>query len=89
MHGLGFANELISIGFPEDGLVAALLFFNLGVEVGQIVFVIPVMLLVYTVQKFNGSEYNFYKNLGYKFVFYTIGFVACYWFVERSMQFSV
>ena len=89
VHGLGFANELISIGFPEDGLIAALLFFNLGVEVGQIVFVIPVMLLVYTVQKFNGSAYNFYKNMGYKFVFYTIGFVACYWFVERSMQLSV
>ena len=89
VHGLGFANELISIGFPEDGIFAALLFFNLGVEVGQIVFVIPVMLLVYAVQKFNCSAYNFYKNLGYKFTFYTIGFVACYWFVERSMQFSI
>ena len=89
VHGLGFANELISIGFPEDGIFAALLFFNLGVEVGQIVFVIPVMLLVYAVQKFNGSAYNLYKNLGYKFIFYTIGIVACYWFVERSMQFSL
>ena len=89
VHGLGFANELIGIGFPEDGLVAALLFFNLGVEVGQIVFVIPVMLLVYAAQKFNVSAYNFYKKMGYKFIFYTIGFVACYWFVERSMQFSL
>jgi len=87
VHGLGFANELIGIGFPEDGLIAALLFFNLGVEVGQIVFVLPVMLLVYAAKKFNGSAYKFYKDMGYKFIFYTIGFVACFWFVERSMQF--
>ncbi|MDP6192363.1 MAG: hypothetical protein QGF19_05530, partial [Paracoccaceae bacterium] len=69
--------------------VAALLFFNLGVEVGQIVFVIPVMLLVFAAKKFNGSVYNYYKNMGYKFIFYIIGFVACFWFVERSMQFSI
>ena len=87
VHGLGFANELISIGFPEDGLVAALLFFNLGVEAGQIAFVIPVMLIAFAAQRYIGPAYPLSKTLGYKFIFYTIGFVACYWFVERSLQF--
>jgi len=87
VHGLGFANELISIGFPDDGLVAALLFFNLGVEAGQIAFVVPVLLLAFAVQRYIGSARHLSETFGYKYVFYTIGFVACYWFVERSLQF--
>lgn len=87
VHGLGFANELISIGFPEDGLVAALLFFNLGVEAGQLAFVVPVMLLAFAVQRYIGSARHLSETIGYKYVFYTIGFVACFWFVERSLQF--
>lgn len=87
VHGLGFANELISIGFPEDGLVAALLFFNLGVEAGQLAFVAPVMLLGFAARRFIGFSGKLYEGLGYKFIFFTIGFIACYWFVERSLQF--
>ncbi|MAA76607.1 MAG: hypothetical protein CML73_01055 [Rhodobiaceae bacterium] len=87
VHGLGFANELISIGFPEDGLVAALLFFNLGVEAGQLTFVVPVILLGFAARRFIGSSGKLYGGLGYKFIFFTIGFIACYWFVERSLQF--
>ena len=87
VHGLGFANELISIGFPEDGLVAALLFFNLGVEAGQLAFVVPVMLLGFAARRFIGSLSKLYEGLSYKFIFFTIGFIACYWFVERSLQF--
>lgn len=87
VHGLGFANELISIGFPDDGLVAALLFFNLGVEAGQLAFVAPVMFLAFVVQRYIGAARHLSETIGYKYVFYTIGFVACYWFVERSLQF--
>ena len=87
VHGLGFANELISIGLPEDGLVAALLFFNLGVEGGQLAFVVPAMLLAFVVHRYIGSARHLSETIGYKYVFYTIGFVACFWFVERSLQF--
>ena len=86
VHGLGFANELISIGLPEDGLVAALLFFNLGVEGGQLAFVVPAMLLAFVVHRYIGSARHLSETIGYKYVFYTIGFVACFWFVERSLQ---
>jgi hypothetical protein len=37
VHGFGFASVLAEIGLPRDRLVAALLGFNLGVEVGQLV----------------------------------------------------
>jgi hypothetical protein len=39
VHGFGFAGVLLEIGLPRERLVAALLGFNLGVELGQLAFV--------------------------------------------------
>lgn len=39
LHGFGFAGALGEVGLPDDAVPAALLFFNIGVEVGQLVFV--------------------------------------------------
>ena len=39
VHGFGFAGVLLQIGLPRERLLAALLGFNLGVELGQLVFV--------------------------------------------------
>jgi hypothetical protein len=39
VHGFGFAGVLLEVGLPRDRLLAALLGFNLGVELGQVVFV--------------------------------------------------
>jgi len=39
LHGFGFASVLSEIGLPQTEIVAALLFFNVGVEVGQLIFV--------------------------------------------------
>jgi len=39
VHGLGFAGALAEIGLPADALALALLAFNLGVELGQVLFV--------------------------------------------------
>jgi hypothetical protein len=44
LHGLGFASVLAEFGLPEETFVAALIGFNVGVEVGQL-FVIAVMFL--------------------------------------------
>ena len=35
VHGFGFAGALLELGLPPSGIVASLLFFNLGVEAGQ------------------------------------------------------
>lgn len=45
LHGFGFAGVLSEVGLPEGQIPAALLFFNLGVEVGQLVFVAAVLAL--------------------------------------------
>jgi hypothetical protein len=38
LHGLGFAGALSEVGLPHGQIAAALLFFNVGVEAGQLVF---------------------------------------------------
>jgi hydrogenase/urease accessory protein HupE len=43
LHGFGFAGALSEIGMPAGHIPAALLFFNVGVEVGQLLFVAAVM----------------------------------------------
>jgi hydrogenase/urease accessory protein HupE len=45
VHGLGFAGALKEIGLPEQHLSAALLTFNVGVEIGQLMTVAAAWLL--------------------------------------------
>ncbi|MDA1260837.1 MAG: HupE/UreJ family protein [Planctomycetota bacterium] len=45
LHGLGFAGVLGDIGLPRTAEVSGLLGFNLGVEAGQLAFVLPLVLL--------------------------------------------
>jgi hydrogenase/urease accessory protein HupE len=44
-HGMGFASGLATFGMPEHDLLAALAFFNIGVEIGQLAFIALVLLL--------------------------------------------
>lgn len=46
LHGFGFAGALTRLGLPPEQIPAALLFFNVGVEIGQLAFVLLVLLLV-------------------------------------------
>lgn len=46
VHGLGFAGALKDIGLPQSHLPAALLSFNVGVEVGQLLMVLLAFILV-------------------------------------------
>ena len=47
LHGLGFAGALADIGLPQGEIPAALLFFNVSVEIGQLIFVAAVLLLAW------------------------------------------
>src|SRR3979409_2323144 len=46
LHGFGFAGALAQVGLPHHAIPIALLFFNLGVEIGQLVFVASVLAAV-------------------------------------------
>ncbi len=55
LHGLGFAGALAEVGLPENSIPLALLFFNIGVEIGQVLFIVAV-LAVYHVAKKAGKR---------------------------------
>ncbi|HEY0687237.1 MAG TPA: HupE/UreJ family protein [Steroidobacter sp.] len=44
-HGMGFAGGLAALGFAANDLFAALVFFNLGVEAGQLAFITVVLVI--------------------------------------------
>ena len=44
LHGMGFAGALADIGLPQNNVPLALLFFNIGIEVGQAVFVLLIFI---------------------------------------------
>jgi hydrogenase/urease accessory protein HupE len=80
LHGFGFAAALREIGIPDDAAPLALLFFNLGVEAGQIAFVsvILVLLLVWRRVGRTAPAWAAYAPA------YIAGIPAAYWFIERT-----
>jgi HupE / UreJ protein len=77
VHGLGFAGVLQEIGLPQQHLLAALLAFNLGVEVGQLMVVGAAGLLVLVLRKQAWAA-----RLRVP-VLYVIGSLAAYWTLLR------
>ena len=47
LHGLGFAGALSEVGLPAGHIPVALLFFNVGVELGQVAFITAVLALMW------------------------------------------
>ena len=85
LHGLGFAGALSQVGLPEQSIPLALLFFNLGVEMGQLFFIVATLTLV-------GLTARLLSNLqaGRNWqttAAYGIGAVAAFWTIERVVGF--
>jgi hydrogenase/urease accessory protein HupE len=47
VHGLGFAGALSEVGLPDHAVASALVGFGVGVEIGQVVFLVAVMLAIF------------------------------------------
>ena len=73
VHGLGFAGALQSIGLPQSHLPLALLTFNVGVEIGQLMTVVVAFAVVRLPNPRRGLERLRTPAL------YVIGVVAAYW----------
>ncbi len=82
LHGLGFAAVLHDVGLPQQGLVTALLAFNLGIETGQVLFAAPVLLLFALVRRLSAQL----VHLGAQRVAgYAVGVLASYWMFVRLL----
>lgn len=79
LHGLGFATALGTLGIPRATLPWALLFFNVGVELGQIAFVLLVLALRWAHRTVG------LRLAGWSSVLppYAMGAVAGFWFLSR------
>ncbi len=83
LHGFGFAGALSETGLPQDAIPTALLFFNIGIEFGQIFFIIFVLTLIKLIEKFIPKMYPTI-NLS---LTYAIGIIAAFWTIERVVGF--
>jgi hypothetical protein len=83
LHGLGFASALAELGVPADDRVAALLFFNLGVEAGQLLFVAAVLAVLALAGRTGGTAQLRTLSL------HAAGAMAAFWLLERMAGFAV
>jgi len=79
VHGLGFASVLGSLGVTASETVTALAFFNIGVEVGQIMFVLVVLLLIWLVRRIRVERH------AVQLAAWAVGGMGVYWTVERVL----
>jgi HupE / UreJ protein len=83
LHGLGFAGALSEIGLPEGQIPLALLFFNVGVEIGQLLFIATVLCVLALVRRIRPSRPR-WTGLAAP---YAIGSIAMFWVIERVASF--
>jgi hypothetical protein len=88
LHGLGFADALREIGLPRHAVVPALLFFNLGVELGQLLFVTVVLTLGSLAR--SAADAGSGRGAAARFAArsqvvacYGVGIAGAYWLIER------
>jgi hydrogenase/urease accessory protein HupE len=87
MHGFGFAGALAEVGLPQSSIPIALLFFNVGVEIGQLLFVTAVLAVI-TVGSRAVQRLRLSQPRGlWRIAPYAIGALASFWLVERISAF--
>ena len=90
LHGLGFAGALADIGLPQDSAIAALLFFNIGIELGQIAVVGAALALVAVVNVIRNhweksKVVETALDILTKAPLLLAGVVAGFWCIERTI----
>lgn len=81
LHGLGFAGALADIGLPEDDRVAALLWFNVGIESGQLLFLGVILLPLISL----ADHYSDARGTWRRGLIASLGVLAGYWFWARLL----
>ncbi|NND36466.1 MAG: HupE/UreJ family protein [Gammaproteobacteria bacterium] len=83
VHGLGFAGALSEIGVPQNEVPLALLMFNVGVETGQVMFVVAVSLLLEGLRRLHSPA----ATAAMRAAPYAIGGLAAFWTIQRIDSF--
>ena len=82
LHGMGFAGALAETGLPQDNVPLALLFFNVGIEVGQIAFIF----LVWGIWLLVRRPLAPWQDRLLPVPVYILGSLSAMWCIERGLE---
>jgi hydrogenase/urease accessory protein HupE len=82
LHGFGFAGALSEIGLPDHAIPLALLFFNVGVEAGQLAFIAAVFAISALLKRIA------WPGWAWRVPVYAIGSMAAFWTIQRIAGFN-
>lgn len=90
LHGFGFAAVLQEIGLPQTEFILALLAFNLGVELGQLLFIAVMLICLALLYGKRNQAASTDKGINFQspyaiIVIYCIGSLSAFWTIERLM----
>ena len=71
------------VGLPQNAIPVALLFFNVGVEIAQVAFIVTVLQLIAAVRRIRIAP----PTWAWRIPPYAIGSLAAYWFLQRLAKF--
>ncbi len=87
LHGFGFAAALTEVGLPQNSIPIALLFFNVGVEIGQLLFIASVFVIIALARQI-ARRINVPRPIwAWAVTPYAIGSLAVFWVIQRIAAF--
>ena len=87
LHGFGFAGALAEIGLPQISIPIALLFFNVGVEIGQLLFIASVFAIIALARRITRRINMPRPTWAWAVPPYAIGSLAIFWVIQRIAVF--
>ena len=82
LHGMGFAGALKAVGLPAGDIPMALLSFNIGIEIGQIIFVLLMLVVIRLGKRWSPAM----AGPGWWTTVYSIGCLSAFWCIERGLS---
>jgi len=83
LHGFGFAGALSELGLPQNSVPLALLLFNVGVEIGQLLFVAAAITFIAALSRVRITWPKWTEAIPP----YAIGGCAALWTIQRTLSF--
>ena len=83
LHGFGFAGALSDVGLPQNEVPLALLMFNVGVEIGQLLFIAVSLVVIMALSRLR-REWPVWAQ---QIPAYAVGGIAAFWLIERIAGF--
>lgn len=87
LHGFGFAGALSEVGLPQQAIPVALVFFNIGVEVGQLLFIALILVLFAVARQITKRISIPQPGWAWRVPPYAIGGIAAFWVIQRIASF--